>query len=107
MAFEAFEISLQMIRKLDEPLAALERRDPPLAQQLRRAAASVSLNLAEGRRRHGKDRIHLWRVAAGSADEVVAGLRVAAAFGYVKPGTCAEALGLCDRVLAMLWRLTH
>lgn len=107
MAFEAFEISLQVNRKLEEPLASLERRDPPLAQQLRRAAASASLNLAEGRRRHGKDRIHLWRIAAGSADEVVASLRVADAFGYMKPGVGAEALALCDLVLAMLWRLTR
>lgn len=72
-----------------------------------RTRRASPLNLAEGRRRHGKDRIHLWRVAAGSADEVVAGLRVAEAFGYVKPATGAEALALCDRVLAMLWRLTR
>ncbi len=86
----------------------LERRDPSLAVQLRRAAASVSLNLAEGRRRTGKDRdSHLWRVAAGSANEVVAALRVAEAFGYLTDDAAAPSLALCDRVLAMLWRLTH
>jgi len=77
------------------------------APQLRRAAASVPLNLGEGRRRCRKDRIHLWRVAAGSAGEVLAGLRTAEAFGYLTPVSAAPALGLCDRVLAMLWRLTH
>ncbi|MBS1111065.1 MAG: hypothetical protein H6Q88_3057 [Anaeromyxobacteraceae bacterium] len=107
MAFEAFEFSLLLIRSLAEPLASLDRRDPDLARQLRRAAASVSLNLSEGNRRIGKDRIHLWRVAAGSADEVVASLRVAEAFGHLKGQATAEALVLCDRVLAMLWRLTH
>ncbi len=107
MAFEAFEFSLMLIRSLAEPLATLDRRDPDLARQLRRAAASVSLNLSEGNRRVGKDRTHLWRVAAGSADEVAASLRVAEAFGYLKSQATAEALGLCDRVLAMLWRLTH
>ena len=107
MAFEAFEVAIQMVRSLEGPLVALDRRDPSLALQLRRAAASVPLNLSEGRRRTGKDRIHLWRVAAGSADEVVASLRVAEAFGYLGEAATAGPLRLCDRVLAMLWRLTH
>ena len=107
MAFEAFEVTLQMVGSLRQPLAALERRDPSLAVQVRRAAASVALNLMEGRRRRGKDRVHLWRVAAGSADEVVASLRVAEAFGYVREAEVVASLKFCDRVLAMLWRLTH
>ena len=107
MAFDAFDVALEMIRSLHQPLAIIGQRDPDLAQQLRRAAASVPLNLSEGRRRNGKDRLHLWRVAAGSADEVVASLRVAQAFGLLDAASIAPALGLCDRVLAMLWRLTH
>jgi four helix bundle protein len=107
MPFDAFDVALEMIRHLRQPLAAITRRDPSLAQQLQRAAASVPLNLSEGRRRHGRDRIHLWRVAAGSADEVVAGLRVAEAWGHVDATSIAPALNLCDRILAMLWRLTH
>ncbi|HEU4383559.1 MAG TPA: four helix bundle protein [Anaeromyxobacteraceae bacterium] len=107
MSFDAFDVALEMIRRLREPLAAISERDPALAQQLRRAAASVPLNLSEGRRRQGRDRIHLWRVAAGSADEVVASLRVAEAWGHVEAASITPALELCDRVLAMLWRLTH
>jgi four helix bundle protein len=107
MPFDAFDVSLDMIRSLREPLAAVAERDPALAQQLRRAAASVPLNLSEGRRRNGRDRLHLWRIAAGSADEVVASLRVAEAWGHVDGSSIAPALTLCDRVLAMLWRLTR
>lgn len=107
MSLQAFDVSLELVRSLEQPLACLDRRDTDLAKQLRRAAASVSLNLSEGSRRHGKDRIHLWRIAAGSADEVAASLRVAEAFGYLKSATAAQSLALCDRVLAMLWRLTH
>jgi len=107
MPFDAFDVALELIRSLREPLASIAARDPSLAQQLRRAAASVPLNLAEGRRRSGRDRIHLWRIAAGSADEVVASLRVAEAFGHLDAAAAAPALALCDRVLAMLWRLTH
>ncbi len=107
MPFDAFDVAFEMIRRLREPLAVLVERDPALAQQLSRAAASVPLNLSEGRRRLGRDRIHLWRIAAGSADEVVASLRVAEAWGHLDAAAIAPALGLCDRVLAMLWRLTH
>ena len=107
MALQAFDVALELVRSLHEPLAILERRDPDLAKQVRRAAASVALNLAEGSRRTGKDRIHLWRVAAGSADEVAASCRVAEAFGYLGGDASNRTLELCDRVLAMLWRLTH
>jgi four helix bundle protein len=107
MPFHAFDVALEMIGQLRQPLAAIAQRDPELAQQLRRAAASVPLNLSEGRRRQGRDRIHLWRVAAGSADEVVASLRVAEAWGHVERASITPALTSCDRVLAMLWRLTH
>jgi four helix bundle protein len=92
---------------LEQPFASLDRRDADLAKQLRRAAASVSLDLSEGSRRHGKDRIHLWRIAAGSADEVAASLRVAEAFGCVRAAASAQSLALCDRLLAMIRRLTH
>jgi four helix bundle protein len=107
MAFVAFDVAIDLIRHLREPLAAIVERDPALAQQLRRAAASVAMNLSEGRRRRGRDRIHLWRVAAGSADEVAAGLRVAEAWGHVDASLIAPALARCDRVLGMLWRLTR
>ncbi len=106
MSFHALEVSIELIKSLREPLGSLERRDPDLARQIRRAAASVPLNVSEGRRRNGKDRIHLWRVAAGSANELAAGLRVADAFGYVSAEAVEPSLLLCDRVLAMLWRMT-
>jgi len=107
MTFHAFEVALEIVRSLEEPLVKLGRCDPDLARQLRRSAASVPLNVSEGSRRNGKDRLHLFRIAAGSADEVVASLRVAEAFGYVQAAGTARSLELCDRVLAMLWRLTH
>lgn len=107
MSFDAFDVALELIRSLREPVATLTERDPALAQQLKRAAASVPLNLSEGRRRNGRDRLHLWRVAAGSADEIVASLRVAEAWGHLDAASIAPVLALCDRVLAMLWRLTH
>ncbi len=107
MRFDAFEITLELIRSLRDALPHLERRDPALAVQMKKAAASIALNLREGRRRVGKDRTYLWRVAAGSADEVQAALLVAEAFGYVNEASLTRPLELVDRVLAMLWRMTR
>ncbi len=107
MRFDAFEISLCLVRSLRDVLARLETRDTSLTNQIKRAAASVPLNLNEGRRRTGKDRLHFWKIAAGSADEVRAALRVAEAFGYLDEAAIAEPLQFADRVLAMLWRLTR
>ena len=107
MAFVAMEVAIEMVRQLREPLVVISAHDGDLAAQLRRAAASVALNLAEARRRVGRDRLHQFRVAAGSADEVTACLRVAEAFGYVELSSVAAALGSADRVRAMTWSLTH
>ena len=41
------------------------------------------------------------------ADETVTALRVAEAWGYVNPQQTNEVLQLSDRLLAMIWRLTH
>ena len=96
-----------MIRSLRGPLERIKTRDPAMETQIRKAGSSVAQNLAEGRRRAGKDRLHHYRIAAGSADEVVAALRVAEAWGYLEPAKSREPLELLDRVLAMSWRLTH
>ena len=105
--FDALEVSLDLVRSLRRPVALVRNRDRDLSLQIRRAASSVVLNIAEGRERAGADRAHHWRVAAGSAAEVRAALRVAVAWGDVEDRDVARALELLDRVLAMLWRMTH
>ena len=107
MAFQALEIAIELNRSLRQPLETIARHDPSLATQLRRAASSVPLNLAEARRRAGGDRLHQFRVAAGSADEVTACLRVAEALGYVELNAVTDALDRADRVRAIVWKLTH
>jgi four helix bundle protein len=105
--FEALEVSLQLARSLRLPVLRLRRRDRSLSDQIRRAASSLPLNLAEGRKRSGGDRAHHWRIAAGSAEELRTALRVAIAWGDLEDQQVSEALELLDRVLAMLWRLTR
>ena len=104
--FQVLEVSIEMVAAMAPVIARIRRNDRSMADQLRRAAASVPMNIAEGNRRAGRDRLHHFRVAAGSADEVRTGLRVAAALdGRVTDTTAC--LALLDRVLAMLWVLTN
>ncbi len=105
--FDALEVSLALVQSLGAPLSVLRTRDPQLFDQIRRAATSLLLNLAEGRKRIGRDRLNHWRIASGSADEVRAALRVAAAWGDLGPASCERSFQLLDRIAAMLWRLTH
>ena len=105
--FHALELSLQTIQSLRQALARLRSADPDLARKMRRALASVPLNLSEGRRRAGRDRHHHWRIALGSLDEARTALRVAEALGYLSLRSLEQPLELLDRVAAMIWRLLN
>jgi four helix bundle protein len=63
--------------------------------------------LDEGSQRTGRDRFHLYRVAAGSAAEVRTALALATTWGYIVQPQAAAAHALLDRIVAILWRLTH
>ena len=78
------EVAVDMIRYLRGPLVAIERGDRDLGKQLRRAAASVVLNMGEGSGSTGGTRRERYRSALGSLREVQACLQVAEAFQYVK-----------------------
>ena len=103
--FVALEVSLELVAALAPLVRALRSSDPDLARQIRRAGASVPLNISEANSRRGRDRAHLFRVASGSAREVIAALRIALAFGDLSADRTAPALELADRVVAMLYRL--
>ena len=78
-----YEDMLSAIATMRPMVDAIERRDADLGRQLRRAASSVVLNLAEGSGSSGRVRLARYRTALGSARETLACLRTAEAFGYV------------------------
>jgi four helix bundle protein len=99
--FITYDVSIELIRNLRE----IARHDRELADQLRRAASSITLNLAEGERSSdGNQRKH-YTYAHGSANEVKAALDVAECWGWIDD--TANVRAILDRLLALLWRLTH
>lgn len=103
--FVALDVSFQLIEALAPIVPVIARQDRDLADQLRRAATSISLNLAEGSRSQKGNRQKHFCLAHGSASEVKAALCVARAWGWLDGDD--RALAVLDRLLALLWRLTH
>ncbi len=107
MAFDVLELAIQLAASLRRALERLRSCDRNLAQQAKDACNSIAQNLDEGRRRAGQDRIHLWRVALGSAAELQTALRLAEAWGHLDGASLERPRALLDHILAITWTLTH
>jgi four helix bundle protein len=95
---------LDVIRSMRGALGAIDKRDADLARQLRRAASSVVLNIAEGSGSFGRVRTVRYRTALGSARETLACLQTAEAFGYVEP-VSTKLLESMNRIIGTLVRI--
>jgi len=98
---------LQAIGELRRVVPRVRQRDKSLADQLVRAATSVALNIAEGDTSDPGNRRARFFTAAGSANESLAALKAAVAWGYLSPADAEAATSLLRRILAILWKLTH
>ena len=105
--FDALEVSLNVLKRLAPIEVAIRRKSNQLAKQLTRAAESVSLNLAEGQARKDGDQRRHYEMAAGSAGELSAAMRIARLRDYISDADYAHVDEELDRVRAMLYRLTH
>jgi four helix bundle protein len=107
MAFIVQSLSVELVESLRPLVSEIRKRDRALADQLTRAASSVVLNIAESNYSDSGNRKARLFTAAGSANEVRAVLTVGAAWAYCERAESEVALGLLDRILAILWKLTR
>lgn len=107
MAFQVAELSFELIEELRPLVLRIRAVDRALADQLMRAASSVALNIAEGHSSDAGNRRARYFTAAGSADESRAALRVAMGWRHIQVSDAERANVLLDRIIAMLWKLTH
>jgi len=99
-AISAAGIAISLVMRVPAPLK-------PIADQVIRSASSVPANIAEGAGRSGRDRLHHYRIAYGSAKEVDIHLRLLIGAGAIDASQANSALQLFDDVRATTWRLLH
>jgi four helix bundle protein len=101
----AQEVAIEMIAAIRPLVPIIAKQDRDLADQLRRAASSVVLNHAEGTESAKGNRQKHYAIAHGSAAEVRAALQTAVAWGWIEGPMAAPKV--LDRLMALLWGLTH
>ena len=100
-----YQRSLELARLSAEIIGHLPRGHASLADQLRRAASSITLNFAEGCGKDtAKDRRRFFANARGSANEVAAALDVAEAFGAIDAELHTRGVDAAGHLAAMLSR---
>lgn len=97
----------KLVRELRPVVEGVRIHDAKLADQLRRAAQSVVLNIAEGRGNQGGNAKLRFATACGSAKEVRAALHVASDWGYIEAETAAHLEARLDQVCAITWCLSR
>jgi len=103
--FVAYKVSIDLIHQLRDLVPAIKRYDRNLADQMHRAASSISLNLNEGARLSAGNQRRHYELAHGSANEVKAALDLAEAWGWIADSQAAR--HTLDHLLRLLWGLTH
>ena len=97
--------SLELATLARLAIESLPRGFASLADQLRRAAGSVTENFAEGcGKRTARDRRRYFDTARGSAYEVAAAFDVGVALGALEPELAERASDIADHLGAMLYK---
>ena len=97
--------ALETVRSLAPVVREISAHDPDLGRQLRRAASSIVLNIAEGSGVRDGNARQRFRTAVGSTRETLAALELAAGWGYIARDE--RMLDALDRIAATLHKLTH
>lgn len=103
---EITQMALDCCRQVAPIANRVAKHDRSLADQLRRAMASVARSSAEGTGAHDGNGRQRFKTALGSAREVDVALRVAEAFGYVDT-LDARLMKTLDHICGALWKLTR
>jgi four helix bundle protein len=100
-----YDRARKVVRELVPVLHAVREHDKSLADQLKRAAQSVVLNIAEARGNDAGNAKARFSTACGSAKEVRAALNVATDWGYIETQRATHLDEKLDEVCAITWCL--
>ena len=100
-----YDRARKVVRELVPLLHTIREHDKSLADQLKRAAQSVVLNIAEARGNDAGNARARFSTACGSAKEVRAALNVATDWGYIETHKATHLDEKLDEVCAITWCL--
>ena len=100
-----YDRARRVVREIVPLLHTIREQDKSLADQLKRAAQSVVLNIAEGRGSDAGNARARFSTACGSAKEVRAALNVASDWGYIETRRASHLDERLDEVCAITWCL--
>ena len=107
MALIVADMSIKLIEQLRPLVSRIKARDRSLADQIRRAASSVVLNIGEAEYSDPGNRRARFHTAAGSAGETRRAVQSAVAWGLVTRAEGEPALALLENIVPILWKLTR
>lgn len=107
MQLRVVEDILQTIGTVHTLCRVVARHDADLSKQLRRAVNSLGLNSGEGLSARGGNRTARLESAMASGREVIFGLRIAGAAGYLAPERVTREVDGIDRIVAILYKLAY
>ena len=102
-----YRIALELVASVVKLTRIIQQHDPDLARQMKRAVASVPLNMQEGLYSKGGNRIARFHDAMGSAKEIMACLDVSVAAEYLPPESVVDDLERIDHIVATLWKMSR
>ena len=102
-----YQLALEVVASVYRLAEEVQRRDRDLASQMRRASASVVLNLGEGMYSQGGRKVSRYFDSMGSARETVACLHVCVATRLLSQTKVDADLARLDRIIGGLYRLCH
>ena len=103
---ECYRRSVELAEGLSKECARWPRGVGYLADQLRRAMASVVLNIAEGNARRGaNERRRFFEIARASASEVAACVDLMHAFGLIESARRDAFKSELSAIARMIWGL--
>ena len=100
-----YDRARRVVRDLVPLLHTIREHDKSVADQLKRAAQSVVLNIAEARGNDPGNAKARFSTACGSAKEVRAALNVATDWGYIEAHRATHLDKRLDEVCAITWCL--
>ena len=99
---DVYRASTQFLGLMSKLVAEIPRGHSDLVDQLRRAALSVPLNIAEGSGKFSRDAVRFYTIARGSALECAAVLDALEAMDVFGQAHLSQARELLERILSML-----